>query len=129
MLQFTPGRPAEQGPTQRAAIHTAPAKAQTLVDGIASYYGREHQGKKTASGEIFDMDQLTAAHRSLPFGCKVKVTNLSNNRSVILRINDRGPYVPGRILDLSRAAAEQLEMIREGIVKVKMEVLDADRSR
>ncbi len=100
-----------------------------LADGVASYYGREHQGKKTASGEIFDMNQLTAAHRSLPFGCKVRVTNLSNNRSVVVRINDRGPYVPGRILDLSQAAAERLQMIRDGTVKVKMEVLAADRSR
>ena len=99
------------------------------MNGVASYYGREHHGKKTANGEIFDMTKLTAAHRSLPFGSQVKVTNLSNQRSVIVRINDRGPYLHGRVIDLSQAAAQRLEMIRDGVVKVKMEVLDADRSR
>jgi len=99
----------------------------TIVDGVASYYGREHHGKKTANGEIFDMNKLTAAHRSLPFGSQVKVTNLSNQRSVIVRINDRGPYYQGRIIDLSQAAAERLEMVQAGITKVKLEVLEAKR--
>jgi len=94
------------------------------VNGVASYYGREHHGKKTANGEIFDMTKLTAAHRSLPFGTHVKVTNLSNQRSAIVRINDRGPYYQGRIIDLSQAAAERLEMIKSGITNVKLEVLD-----
>ena len=93
------------------------------MDGVASYYGKEHHGKKTANGEIFDMNKLTAAHRSLPFGSQVKVTNLANNRSVIVRINDRGPYVSGRIIDLSQAAAERLEMVKAGVVRVKIEVL------
>jgi len=97
----------------------------TIVNGVASYYGREHQGKKTANGEIFNMNKLTAAHRSLPFGSQVKVTNLSNQRSVIVRINDRGPYYQGRIIDLSQAAAERLEMVKSGITKVKVEVLNA----
>ena len=95
----------------------------SFVDGLASYYGKEHHGKKTANGEIFDMYKLTAAHRSLPFGSQVKVTNLSNQRSVIVRINDRGPYVSGRIIDLSQAAAERLEMVKAGVVRVKIEVL------
>jgi len=95
------------------------------VNGVASYYGREHHGKKTANGEIFDMTKLTAAHRSLPFGTHVKVTNLSNQRSAIVRINDRGPYYQGRIIDLSQAAAERLEMVKSGITNVKLEVLDA----
>ena len=95
------------------------------MNGVASYYGREHHGKKTANGEIFDMTKLTAAHRSLPFGTHVKVTNLSNQRSAIVRINDRGPYYQGRIIDLSQAAAERLEMIKSGITNVKLEVLDA----
>jgi len=98
------------------------------VDGVASYYGKEHHGKKTANGEIFDMNKLTAAHRSLSFGSQVKVTNLSNQRSVIVRINDRGPYYQGRIIDLSQAAAERLEMVKAGITKVKLEVLDVKRS-
>ena len=101
----------------------------TVVDGAASYYGKGHHGKKTANGEIFDMKRLTAAHLSLPFGSIVKVTNLSNQRSVIVRINDRGPYVAGRIIDLSQAAAERLDMVEVGIVQVKVEVLDASRTR
>ena len=102
--------------------------AATVLDGVASYYGKEHHGKKTANGEIFDMHQLTAAHRSLPFGSQVKVTNLSNQRSVIVRINDRGPYYQGRIIDLSLAAAERLDMVQSGITKVKLEVLEAKRA-
>jgi len=129
VLQFAPARAGAQYPIRSAAIRQAPAKSQTALDGLASYYGKDHQGKKTASGEIFDLNQLTAAHRSLPFGSKVKVTNLSNNRSVIVRINDRGPDLHGRVIDLSQAAAQRLEMIRDGVVQVKMEVLDADRSR
>ena len=96
----------------------------TIVNGVASYYGREHQGKKTANGEIFDMNKLTAAHPSLPFGTQVRVFNLSNQRSVIVRINDRGPYYQGRMIDVSRAAAERLEMVKSGIANVKVEVLD-----
>jgi len=98
------------------------------TDGVASYYGKEHHGRKTANGEIFDMTKLTAAHRSLPFGSQVKVTNLSNQRSVIVRINDRGPYYKGRIIDLSQAAAERLEMLTVGIAKVKVEVLEPKKS-
>jgi rare lipoprotein A len=107
------------GSTERAPV----------ADGIASYYGKGHHGKKTANGEIFDMYKLTAAHRSLPFGSRVKVTNLSNNRSVVVRINDRGPFIAGRIIDLSQAAAEQLEMIRPGIVPVKVEVVESPAKR
>jgi len=101
-----------------------PSRSPIAVDGIASYYGKEHHGKKTANGEVFDMNKLTAAHRSLPFGSTVKVTNLSNHRSVIVRINDRGPYIAGRIIDLSQAAAQQLDIITLGIVQVKVEVLE-----
>ena len=102
--------------------------SQATLDGVASYYGKEHHGKKTANGEIFDMYKLTAAHRSLPFGTQVRVTNLSNQRSVTVRINDRGPYYQGRIIDLSQAAAERLGMITAGITKVKVEVLDAKQT-
>ena len=114
----------------RPASGSKPAGPEltATTDGVASYYGKEHHGKKTANGEIFDMNKLTAAHRSLPFGSQVKVTNLSNQRSVIVRINDRGPYYKGRIIDLSLAAAERLEMLTIGITKVKVEVLDAKTS-
>ena len=110
------------------ASGTGSSGSPTVTEGIASFYGWEHHGKRTANGEIFSVHKLTAAHPSLPFGSQVKVTNLSNNRSVTVRINDRGPYCRGRIIDLSQAAAERLEMIEVGIVRVRMEVLAAARS-
>ncbi|AGI22938.1 septal ring lytic transglycosylase RlpA family protein [Pseudomonas sp. MT3] len=94
------------------------------AEGTASYYGRAHHGKKTASGERFNQHALTAAHRTLPFGTRVKVTNLNNGRSVVVRINDRGPFHRGRIIDVSRAAAEQLNMLRSGTAPVRLESLD-----
>lgn len=94
------------------------------AEGTASYYGKAHHGKRTASGERFNLNALTAAHRTLPFGTRVKVTNLDNGRSVVVRINDRGPFRRGRIIDLSRAAAEQLNMLRSGTAPVRLESLD-----
>jgi len=91
--------------------------------GFASYYAYQFHGKKTASGEFYDMNDLTAAHRTLPFGSKVQVRNMKNNRSVIVRINDRGPFVDGRIIDLSKAAAEQLDMISDGIIEVELIII------
>ncbi len=91
--------------------------------GKASWYGADFHGRPTASGEVYDMQELTAAHRRLPFGTKVKVTNLQNGKSVIVKINDRGPYKLGRIIDLSYAAAARLKMIKKGVVLVKMKVL------
>ena len=92
--------------------------------GEASYYAQAHHGKRTASGERFDQHALTAAHRTLPFGTQVRVTNLNNERSVVVRINDRGPFVRGRIIDVSRAAAERLGMLRAGVAPVRIEALD-----
>lgn len=92
--------------------------------GKASYYAQAHHGKRTASGERFDQNALTAAHRTLPFGTRVRVTNLNNERSVVLRINDRGPFVRGRVIDVSRAAAVRLDMLRTGVVPVRVEALD-----
>ncbi len=97
----------------------------TLV-GLASWYGGKDHGDKTASGEIYDQFELTAAHRRLSFGTRVKVTRLSNNKEVIVRINDRGPYVPGRVIDLSLTAARELGMVRKGVTKVKLEILSVD---
>ncbi|MBV6289979.1 septal ring lytic transglycosylase RlpA family protein [Pseudomonas aegrilactucae] len=91
--------------------------------GTASYYGARHHGKRTASGEPFNQHGLTAAHRSLPFGTRVQVTNLANDRRVVVRINDRGPHTRGRLIDLSRAAAEQLGMIRSGTARVRVQRL------
>ena len=91
--------------------------------GTASYYGAKHHGKKTASGEPFNQHALTAAHRRLPFGTRVKVTNLANDKSVMVRINDRGPHTRGRLIDLSRQAAEQLGMLRSGTARVRVQAL------
>ena len=92
------------------------------VTGIASYYGKKFHGKRTASGEIFDMYKVTAAHKTLPFGTRVLVTNLGNGRSVTVRINDRGPFVKGRIIDLSYEAARRIGIT--GIAKVKLVILN-----
>lgn len=91
------------------------------AEGQASWYGQRHHGRRTASGERFDQHALTAAHRSLPFGSRAKVTHLRSQRSVVVRINDRGPYGRGRIIDLSRAAAERLGMLRSGVAPVRVE--------
>ena len=89
--------------------------------GLASYYGDQFQGRVTANGERFDKRAMTAAHRTFPFGTRVRVTNLENGREVVVRINDRGPFVAGRIIDLSEAAAEKLGMIAAGVVRVRVE--------
>ena len=91
--------------------------------GIASYYGEGFQGRQTASGEVFDQRKLTCAHRELPFGTRLRVTNLENDKSVVVRVNDRGPWVSGRIIDLSYAAAKQIGMLERGLVKVKVEIV------
>jgi rare lipoprotein A len=95
--------------------------------GFASWYGSDHQGKSTANGEFFDMAKLTAAHRSLSFNTIARVTNLSNGENVRVRINDRGPYVRGRIIDLSSAAARTLGANEEGLVRVRLEVYQSDQ--
>lgn len=91
--------------------------------GQASWYGRPHHGQRTASGEVFDMNGLTAAHRTLPFGTRVRVTSFDNGRSVEVRINDRGPFARGRVIDLSYAAAQQLGAVRAGIFRVGVTVI------
>ncbi len=104
---------------------TPPAARGFVQEGVASWYGPKFQGRPTASGEIFDMHRLTAAHRTLPLGTRVRVVNLENGRSVVVRINDRGPFVKNRILDLSYAAARRLGFARRGTARVRIEVLDA----
>jgi rare lipoprotein A len=95
--------------------------------GIASVYGDRLQGRATASGEPYDRDALTAAHRILPLGSRARVTNMKNNKSVAVRINDRGPHIAGRILDLSRSAARQLGM-RTGVIRVRVELISLPRN-
>lgn len=107
----------------------APAKPFFSEEGVASWYGRSHQGKLTADGERFDQHALTAAHRSLPFDTVLRVTNLDNGRMVKVRIDDRGPYVKGRIIDLSAAAAAALGMRQDGVATVRLEAFAADQPR
>jgi rare lipoprotein A len=97
--------------------------------GVASWYGPGFHGQSTASGEIYNQNALTAAHRTLPLGTRVEVTNLSNGKSVQVRINDRGPYVRGRSIDLSRGAARKLGMVKSGVSKVRIKPLSAHGSR
>lgn len=91
-----------------------------VMRGKASYYGSKFHGRLTASGEVFDQNEMTCAHRTLPFGTMLKVKNLTNGKEVIVEVNDRGPFCEGRIVDLSRAAAEKIGMINKGVVKVEV---------
>ena len=102
------------------------AENSEIGSGMASYYGRELAGNRTASGERFDPAQLTAAHRTLPFGSLVRVTNTANGDSVVVRINDRGPFSHGRVIDVSHAAAREIGMHRSGTARVKLALLNDD---
>ena len=102
------------------ASHHDAAETQTASQGVASFYT---EGTQTASGEKFDTHDLTAAHPTLPFGTRLRVTNVASGRSVTVRVNDRGPYVPGRVVDVSYSAAETLGMVGSGIAKVKLDVV------
>jgi|SRR5689334_23225494 rare lipoprotein A len=112
-------RPPPAPPT----VTAPPREPDALLTGNASWYGRAHQGRKTASGEPFDMNALTAAHRTLPLGTRVLVTNLRNGRTVEVRINDRGPQIPDRIIDLSYAAARALDAVGDGVFRVRIAVM------
>jgi rare lipoprotein A len=99
-----------------------------IQEGIASYYANQYDGNQTSNGETYDMYALTAAHPTLPFNTRVKVTNLDNGRSVILRINDRGPFLKERIIDVSYVAAKQLQMIGTGTARVRVEIIEWGQS-
>ncbi len=99
------------------------ASVQTVASGTASWYGARFQGRRTANGERFDKNGMTAAHRSLPFGTRVRVTNRRNGRAVVVRINDRGPFTGGRVIDLSRSAAREIGMVNSGTAPVSIEVV------
>jgi rare lipoprotein A len=105
-----------------------PAPIGQTETGIASWYGAPYNGRRAANGEVYDMEQLTAAHRTLPFDTWVEVTNLANKKRVDVRITDRGPFVNGRIIDLSLAAAREIDMVGAGIVKVRIKVIRPPRS-
>ena len=104
----------------RSAKITGPSEV-----GLASWYGKRYHGRRTASGERFNMNAATAAHPTLPFGTHVRVTNLANGRSTVLRINDRGPFVKRRIIDVSRAAAGELGFINDGLTQVRVQVVSS----
>ena len=101
-----------------------PGKVLLTLEGVVSYYADDFHGKQTSSGETYDMHALTAAHRTFPFGTKVLVTNLENNKTVIIRVNDRGPFKEGRIMDLSIGAAKEIDLILHGTAHVRLEVLE-----
>lgn len=100
------------------------APARQMLASKASWYGPGFYGRRTANGEIYTGKSLTAAHKTLPFGTRVKVTNLRNGRSVVVRVNDDGPHIPGRVIDLSHAAASRIGLIQMGVAPVKLEVLN-----
>lgn len=100
---------------------------QSVQTGMASYYNDKFEGKLTASGEPYQAKKFTAAHLTLPFQTRVRVTNLKNNRSVVVTVNDRGPFVKGRIIDVSKAAAVKLGILNKGVAKVKMEVVSGKK--
>ncbi len=109
------------------ALSVAPALGEKLATpetGLASYYGTPYHGRPTASGEVFNMNEFTAAHPRLAFGTRVKVTHLATHKSVMVRINDRGPFVKGRVIDLSQAAASELGMVQSGLAAVKLEIVE-----
>lgn len=109
-----------------APYHTRHKPVKYSATGVASWYGPGFAGRKTANGERFKPSALTAAHRTLPFGTSVKVTNLANDKSVVVRINDRGPYVGGRVIDLSQGAAKKIGLIATGTGKVKIVALNVE---
>ena len=122
--EAVPVRPPPAPPPRPIATDSAmPSKLIEVVQGAASWYGPGFYGRTTANGERFRKGTLTAAHRTLPFGTKVRVTNLSNGRSVVVRINDRGPFRYHRVIDLAHGAASQLKMMQAGEVPVKLEIL------
>ncbi len=114
----------EPVPATESEHDGGPAVRSRFQVGLASWYGEYHHGRPTASGEVFDMAQMTAAHRTLPLGTRLRVTNLENGRMVRVRVNDRGPYVDGRVLDLSHGAARMLDMVERGVAPVRLDIVE-----
>jgi len=127
--QPEPPRPPETLSPPSAPPAASDAAVNAQERGRISMYGKEFGGKKTASGELFDPAALTMAHRTLPFGTRVRVTNLESQRSVEVVVNDRGPFVAGRIADLSEAAARRIGMVNEGVVEARLDILSQGASR
>ena len=128
--RFVRGKSGASAPPSPADANPAPASGNTLrskslltLEGVASFYADDFHGKQAANGERFDMNALTAAHRTFPFGTLVRVTNLANGKIIVVRVNDRGPFKEGRLIDLSLKAARDLDMISSGTSKVRLEVV------
>jgi rare lipoprotein A len=117
--------PARSAGTRASKARSAPVPAGTMERGVASWYGVPYHGRQAADGEIYDMETMVAAHRTLSFQTWVRVRNLSNNKTVDVRIIDRGPFIDGRIIDLSHAAAKEIELIGPGITEVEVTVISA----
>jgi len=113
----------EPEPKPEPTVEENQERGSFIAEGKASFYGGKFHGRKTASGAIFNQHAMTAAHPTLPFGTRVRVTHVRNGRSVVVTINDRGPFVKTRIIDVSRAAAEQLGMVQQGVAHVRVERL------
>lgn len=109
--------------TQNTSDNSSQSTTEYTFKGLASYYADKFDGKKTASGEIFSQQKFTAAHKTLPFGTMVRVTRVSNKKQVIVKINDRGPFVDGRIIDLSFVAAKELDLLSVGVAEVIIEII------
>ena len=128
LVALSLGMAACAGPPRTATPEPPPPRevppARVTSIGKASWYGAFHHGRRTASGEIFDMHALTAAHRTLPLGTRLRVTNLSNGKSVDVRVNDRGPTIRSRIIDVSRGVAAALDAIAAGVFPVELVVID-----
>jgi len=128
-IAAVPSAPAPRAPTptvpRKSANAAAPLPVGYTEQGIASWYGIPYHGRKAADGEVYDMETLVAAHRVMPFNTWLRVTNLTNNKMVIVRIIDRGPFIDGRIIDLSKAAARQIELLGPGVGPVRLEVIAA----
>jgi rare lipoprotein A len=124
-----PSSPAPQQAAPESAARPTAAARDHAMEGLAAYYSRRLHGRRTASGRAFDQNGMTAAHPTLPFGTRVKVTNTRNHRTAIVRINDRGPTQSGRVIDLSRAAAKKLGIRRAGVIPVRLEVVSAPARR
>lgn len=139
MLLLSPASRAQQASAPASPVTAAPLTAVTppaaapasadASEGKVAHYGRKFQGRKTANGERFDASALTMAHKTLPFGTMVRVTHLKNKRSVVVRVNDRGPSTADRIGDLSLAAASRLHMVRAGVAEVRLDVVGAAKPR
>lgn len=128
LMSTSCGRKTRTKPTPSAPIQTAkPVKIGDVERGIASWYGDPYHGRQSANGEVYDMNQMTAAHRTMPFGTWVQVDNETNGKSTKVRITDRGPFVNDRIIDLSRKAAQEISLIGPGIAKVKLTVIEAPK--